>query len=93
MTSKPKTVIDKVFRDKHGKLTLGQMPNAPIIAWAVFSILSIVVKTGKLHRGFDTLSSAFLFTWAYLELTAGDSIFRRVLGATVLVVTAAGFFA
>ncbi|MCA9325128.1 hypothetical protein KDA23_03635 [Candidatus Saccharibacteria bacterium] len=79
------------FRDKNGKVVLGQTPNVPIVGWALFRIVSWLTS-GQLHRVSNLLATAFLFTWAYLELTDGVNYFRRTLGGIVLAYIIYGFF-
>jgi hypothetical protein len=47
-------------------------------------VISHLIPAGVMKAGFASLSAAFLFTWAYLEITEGASYFRRALGAVVL---------
>ena len=84
--------IDRFITDKDGKSTVIQMPNLPLIGWAVFGLLSFVIAKGTPHRGLQNLSRAALFTWAYLEIRSGDSPFRRILGVVVMLMLIAGFF-
>jgi hypothetical protein len=51
-----------------------------------------LIPAGVINAGFANLSTAFLFTWAYLEITQGASYFRRVLGAVVLAGVLMSFF-
>lgn len=71
--------------NRHGRIVVAQPPNVPLIAWAVFAIAARLVDDR--WAGFlDFLSGAALVTWAYLEITQGESPFRRVLGSGVLLV-------
>ncbi|HEY0964941.1 MAG TPA: hypothetical protein VGE13_00495 [Candidatus Saccharimonadales bacterium] len=78
--------------DKHGRAVIWQKPNLPIIGWFAFMVVSHLLGPGALRSGLELLSAAFLFTWAYLEITQGASPFRRVLGAVVFVIVIIGFF-
>lgn len=78
--------------DKHGHAVLWQRPNLPIIGWLVFMVISHLLEEGSVRSGVATLSSAFLFTWSYLEITEGDSPFRRVLGTIVMIVVLGSLF-
>jgi len=84
--------IDRLIRDKQGNIALMQVPNIPLIGWAVFGILAFLVSGGTVHQGFQNLSRALLFVWAYLEIRSGDSLFRRILGVIVMIMLIAGFF-
>lgn len=80
------------FKDGDGRIVLWQLPNIPLIGWIIFKILSMVIAQEHLKAGLTLLSSAFLFTWAFLEITKGANYFRRLLGLLVLIATVAGFF-
>lgn len=84
--------LDKFWRDKHGKVVIWQKPNMPLIGWFVFMIVAKLLPSGSVRNGTQFLSTAFIFTWAYLEITKGDSYFRRVLGAAVFLVTVLAHF-
>jgi hypothetical protein len=78
-------VFDKIFKDSSGKIVIAQMPNLPIIIWAVLSLLKIVYKTGRINIGLDILASVSLSVWAVQELFQGVTYFRRGLGTVVLI--------
>ena len=84
--------FQKFVRDKEGRIAVWQTPNLPLVAWIVFKMLSMVVAQKNLQDGFSLISSAFLFTWAFLEMTEGDSYFRRVIGLVVFGALLVGFF-
>jgi hypothetical protein len=67
-----------------GRVVIAQPPNLPIAAWALTGLAALFVPDGRLQAALSFFSAAFLFTWAYLELTQGDSPFRRVMGGAVL---------
>jgi hypothetical protein len=73
-------------------MTLWQVPNLPIIGWFSCLVISHFISAGVMKAGFASLSTAFLFTWAYLEITEGASYFRRALGGVVLVSVLMSFF-
>lgn len=79
------TLFDKFFRAGNGEIVIGQMPNLPIIIWAVASLLKAVYKTGKINLGLDLLASSSLFIWAIQEVFQGVNYFRRGLGLIVLI--------
>ncbi len=85
-------ITNALFRDKEGKLVIFQLPNAPIVAWAALKLAMLFVADENLHASLEQLAAAVLFTWAYLEITSGASLFRRILGGLVMVVTVAGMF-
>lgn len=75
--------LRRFVSDRHGRVVVVQLPNLPLIAWAVFALVARFAD-GSWSGYFDFLSGAALVTWAYLEITQGDSPFRRALGAAVL---------
>ncbi len=91
MTYEP-TIVEKIFRDKDGKVVIWQWPNIPLWSWILFSVLAMVIKRGKPHTGFHLLAESSIFTWAYLELRHGESLFRRILGGLVLADMIVSFF-
>lgn len=91
MTKDQKTHNMHFFKDDEGKVIVWQWPNIPIYGWLVFKLLSMLIHHPQLQGGFDGISKAFLFTWAYLELTQGVNYFRRLLGLLVFIALIIGF--
>ncbi|QQS19876.1 hypothetical protein IPL85_00190 [Candidatus Saccharibacteria bacterium] len=84
MNSKNNLQDESFFKDIKGNIVLWQWPNIPLYGWIAFKVLSMLVPAGHLRVGMEQLSSAFLFTWAYLEITNGVNYFRRLLGVIVM---------
>ena len=80
--------LERFFKDKDGKVVIGQTPNAPILIWAVLLVVNLFLHNP--HVGI--VQNLFLFAWAYLELTEGVNYFRKTLGAVVLVGIVVSFF-
>ena len=78
-------MLDKIFRDRDGKVVLAQMPNLPLIVWIVASLLRLIFTTGKVNIGLEAIAFGSLFTWAWEELFQGVNYFRRALGFLVLI--------
>lgn len=76
--------IRRFLSDRNGNIVVAQRPNLPLLAWAGFAIAASATR-GEWSAYFGWLSAAALLTWSYLEIRQGDSPFRRVLGAVVLV--------
>lgn len=76
--------IKKFFTNSDGKIIVLQPPNIPIIGWFIAFVVYRLIDQGSVKDGLAFLSSAFLFVWAYLELTQGSSPFRRLLGFIVI---------
>lgn len=79
---------DKFFKDNKGKTVLWQNPNPPLIGWAVFRAVSFFSES----RGYGVIADAFLFLWAYLEITQGVNYFRRSMGVIIIVLVVMNFF-
>jgi len=75
--------MSKGIRDKNNKVVIWQRPNLLIIGWLACIVAARLLHAKNLHTGFAHLGTAFLFAWAYLEITQGASYFRRALGLLV----------
>ncbi len=80
------------FTDSHGNVVIGQWPNVPLYGWLAATVLSFAMQQTALKADFSALGTAFLFTWAYLELFQGVNYFRRLLGLVVLIAIIIRFF-
>lgn len=85
-------IIKNFFKDKDGHIVIWQWPNVPLWGWIIFKLLSFSIDQEQLRVGFAKLSAASLFVWAYLEITKGDSYFRRFIGGIVMLGIIAGYF-
>lgn len=88
MSQKPKqTFLEKCYKDKNGKVIIGQSPNVPIIVWGVSRIILLVLeKNTTAYTTVSHIAFGSLFTWAWLELFSGANYFRRAAGIVVLLV-------
>lgn len=82
----------RFFRNpRTGDLVVAQMPNIPLWIYLAATATRLVFRPGGT---FGTLVSivatASILVWAAAEVARGDSPFRRVLGAVVLVMVVAG---
>jgi hypothetical protein len=91
MTHRLDTLISKFVRDRSGKIVLWQTPNIPLIFWFVCVVISYVVPAGA-RIDISSLGTAFLFVWAYMEITGGASYFRRALGFVIFCTIVVRFF-
>ena len=72
----------RFFRNPEtGELVVAQLPNPPLLVWLGGSALQLVADDSPLLEAVTALG---LLWWAILELVEGQSPFRRVLGAVVL---------
>jgi hypothetical protein len=85
-------VIKQAITDKHGRIVIWQSPNLLLWLWLILKILTNLVNDSSFKADVSIFSKAVLFTWAYLEITAGDSLFRRTLGMVVITFTVLSFF-
>ncbi len=92
MRKQLESFINKFFKDKNNKIVLFQPPNIPIIGWFVFMVISLLLPSGSMEAGFANISKAFLFLWAYMEITDGASYFRRFLGVVVILLVIKSYF-
>ncbi|MGY4515851.1 hypothetical protein [Lysobacter sp. HA18] len=79
------SALRSFLSDEHGRLVIVQRPNLLITLWALFAALAFALRGSRWHDVVAFIASGFLFAWTWLELTDGDSPFRRILGAAVLV--------
>lgn len=74
--------IVSLFQDDQGNFVIAQPPNAPLILALAFYLLQFVT-TGTLFHLSLWGYRIVLLCWAALEITSGDSPFRKILGLTV----------
>ncbi len=77
--------IKALFTDKTGTFVLVQKPNVSIVLWVCAGIVTQLTD-GRVHALASLIAFGSLFTWAYLEITRGVTIFRRVLGGVVIII-------
>ncbi len=87
-----KPTLKNFFEDKNGHIVLWQNPNTALLSWFFLRLLTLALADGTVKNGLTQLSGAFLFVWAYLEVTKGSSHFRKALGAVVLASIIASYF-
>lgn len=78
--------LDKIFKDKNGRVILGQKPNLPLVVWFASLILQ-KVSSDNLQSLYELISFGAIFTWAWLEIFQGVNYFRRILGLVVMFIT------
>ena len=92
MTTDRNTQNMHFFRNDEGRITIWQWPNIPLCGWLIFKIFPMIVDNSQLKASLNDISKAFLFTWAFLEITQGVNYFRRLLGLVVFMALVLGFF-
>lgn len=84
-----KDVFDKLFRDKEGRVAVLQLPNPALMLWGVATLASHLLPTDW-RTASGLVASVAIIIWSAMEIHAGSSLFRRLLGAVVLAVVLAG---
>lgn len=78
-------------RSDTGELAVVQWPNLPLTTFlAATAVRALAHPEGTAGAVVAVVGAAAILVWSVLEIARGDSPFRRVLGALVLVVTVAG---
>jgi len=83
-------ILDRIFKDKNGKIVLGQFPNIPLITY-IFAWLLSKVTQGLIQQSFEALAFGALFVFAWLELFEGVNYFRRALGLVIILLIIVSF--
>jgi hypothetical protein len=83
--AKTPTLFDRIFRDKDGNIVIIQPPNLPITLGSAAALLQFFLPESNFQRGVSLLAFGILFTWGWLELFEGLSLFRRGLGLLAIV--------
>jgi hypothetical protein len=78
-----RSLWDKTWKDKNGRVVMWQTPNIWLISWAVLTTISLFF-TGHTADGLSATASATLIIWSLLEIFRGINYYRRVLGVAVL---------
>jgi len=87
-----KYLLRKTFKDKEGHIVITQSPNLPLFGWILLELVSLALRKGRAKTTFQGLATAFLFTWAYLEITRGVNYFRKLFGLVVIVIIILSYF-
>ena len=72
-----------IFKTKEGDVVIVQKPNIPLTLFFVFWVLSFL--PGIIGYISYWVATAYLFYWSYLEMSAGVTTFRKLLGVGVFV--------
>ena len=78
-----RSLWDRTWKDKNGRLVLWQTPNAWLIGWAILTTLSLLF-IGRTADVLSGLASGSLIIWSLLEIFKGINYYRRLLGVAVL---------
>jgi hypothetical protein len=85
-------MIDWLFRDRRtGRITIAQVPNAPLIVFLVATgVRWVVHPSGTGGTVVRVTGAVALVVWAGDEVLRGVNPWRRLLGGVVLAVTVVG---
>lgn len=88
-----RSLVDRFFRDPDtDEVVVVQMPNIPLWLFLIATaVRTLVHPAGVLGTGVSLIAQVSLAVWAVLEIAKGESPFRRVLGAVVLIVGIVGY--
>lgn len=75
---------DKFWKDKNGDLVVWRRPNLPIIVFVVAAIVYALFQNDAFGKFFGWVAIIALVIWAIIEIFRGANYFRRLLGASVL---------
>jgi len=83
-------MLDRLFKDKDGKIVIAQWPNWPIWGWLITRIAMRLTISSQLTNALNYVSVGFITVWALMETISGVNFFRRLLGLGILVFTVFG---
>ena len=91
---KNQSFIERCYKDSHGKVTLMQPPNVPLLVWLASRLGLYALPHHFLHARnlLEAASYGALFTWAWLEVFKGSNYLRQLLGLLVIISLIAGKF-
>ncbi len=72
------------FKNEKCEYVIIQPPNVPIYL-IIIGMVGKYVSSGLVETLFEALTTGAVFTWAYLEIVSGESLFRRILGGLVMI--------
>lgn len=78
-----RSLWDKIWKDKHGRVVIWQTPNPLLLGWVVLTTVSLFF-TGRIADALSSLGSVSLIVWSLLEIFRGINYFRRALGLLVI---------
>jgi hypothetical protein len=92
-TRREHSPISRFFRNPEtGEVVVVQLPNLPLwIFLAATAVRLLLHPHGTVGTVVSIVGTVSLVVWAVLEVARGESPFRRVLGAVVLLATIVGF--
>lgn len=91
-TGRDRSGVGWFFRNPDtGEIVVAQAPNLPLwVFLAATAVRLLLHPDGTAGTVVSIVSTAAMVVWSLLEVAAGSSPFRRVLGAAVLLAALAG---
>jgi hypothetical protein len=86
--SRERSFWDKFWEDENGNLVVVKRPNLPLIVFFASAIIYALWQYNDFGKFFGLVALVSLGVWALLEIFRGDNYFRRLLGVSVLLLTA-----
>jgi hypothetical protein len=82
-----RSAVSRFFRNPStGEVVVAQLPNLPLAAFLLAEAVKVVARPdGAARTAVTVVVGAALVWWSVDEMVRGESAFRRVLGAVVLV--------
>ena len=87
-----KNKFKNFFRDKDGKVVVGQRPNVYIYVWIVSRVGEKLMHGATVQNILWWIGTLSLIIWAWLELSDGVNYFRRTLGLIILILLIVSVF-
>ena len=78
-------ISNKLFRDNRGNIVVAQFPNKLLMLWGISTIVGKMFGA-TIQTYFGYIAFVSIFVWAGLEIYSGSSLFRKILGVSVLVI-------
>ena len=87
------SAISRFFRNPEtGEVVVVQMPNVPLWVFLAAAAMRLLLHTtGTFGAIVSIVGTVGLVVWATFEIIRGESPFRRVLGAGVLIAMVVGW--
>jgi hypothetical protein len=81
------SALGRFFRNPAtGKLAVVQLPNIPLAIFLIATVARLASRAdGAAGTALSVVAGLSLVWWSVDEIARGDSVFRRVLGAAVLI--------
>lgn len=83
-----RSLFARTFRDKHGKIVIGQTPSRSLKVWLTAAVVERVLPSGRVKSGVAIIATGAKVVWSCEELFTGVNYFRRACGLYSLLTVA-----